>query len=66
MKSYSHVPLIQRLRQATSATVRIRVLYVIIGKGIFKTMNEKKGQQISTFLVPNALMIKLHTVQELK
>ena len=42
MKSYSHVPLIQRLRQATSATVRIRVLYVIIGKGIFKTMNEKK------------------------
>ena len=37
-----------------------------IGKGIFKTMNEKKGQQISTVFVPNALMIKLHTVQELK
>jgi len=35
-------------------------------KGIFKRMTEKKGQQICTGLVPNTLMIKLHTIQELK
>lgn len=27
---------------------------------------KKKGQQICTVFVPNALMIKLHTVQEVK